>query len=51
VQKQTGAKEVVLQTEENTEIVGGLVIRFEDKIFDTSIQTQIQKLKKELNIA
>lgn len=51
VQKQTGAKEVVLQTEENTEIVGGLVIRFEDKIFDTSIQSQIQKLKKELNIA
>ena len=51
VQQQTGAKEVVLQTEENTDVIGGLVIRFEDKIFDTSIQTQIQKLKKELNIA
>lgn len=51
VQKQTGAQEVVLQTEENVEIIGGLVIRFEDKIFDTSIQSQIQKLKKELNIA
>lgn len=51
VQKHTGAKEVVLQTEENSEIIGGLVIRFEDKIFDTSIQSQIQKLKKELNIA
>ena len=51
VQKQTGAQEVVLQTEENAEIIGGLVIHFEDKIFDTSIQSQIQKLKKELNIA
>jgi len=51
VQKQTGAKEVALLTEENPEIIGGLVIRFEDKIFDTSIQSQIQKLKKELNIA
>jgi F-type H+-transporting ATPase subunit delta len=51
IKQQTGAREVILDTEENPAIIGGLVIRFEDKIYDTSIQSQIKKLKKEFNIA
>ncbi len=46
----TGSSEVELTTQVDPSIIGGLVIRFGDKLYDTSISTQINKLKQELNI-
>jgi len=51
VQKQTGAKNVELSVKTDKSIIGGVIIRFKDRIYDTSIHNQINKLKKELNIA
>lgn len=51
VQKHTGAKSVELHTEINPAVIGGLVIKFGDKLLDTSISAKLRKLKKELNIA
>jgi F-type H+-transporting ATPase subunit delta len=51
VKKQTGARNVELSVKKDASIIGGVVIRFKDRIYDTSIHNQINKLKKELNIA
>jgi F-type H+-transporting ATPase subunit delta len=47
----TGAKEVNLELSVNPGLIGGLIIKYGDNLMDTSITTQIRKLKKELNIA
>lgn len=51
VQKITGAKSVELHTEINASVIGGLVIKFGDKLLDSSISAKLRKLKKELKIA
>lgn len=51
VKKQTGKNSIELRQSIDSSVIGGLVISFEDKLYDTSINTQINKLKKELNIA
>lgn len=51
VKKQTGAQNVELIVKKDPSIIGGVIIRFKDRIYDTSIHNQINKLKKELNIA
>ncbi len=51
VMKQTGAKNVELILKKDPSIIGGVIIRFKDRIYDTSIHNQINKFKKELNIA
>lgn len=51
VKTQTGKQKIELRQSIDKSVIGGLVISFEDKLYDTSINTQINKLKKELNIA
>jgi F-type H+-transporting ATPase subunit delta len=51
VKIKTAAKAVQITTKVDPSLVGGMTIMFEGKIYDNSIATQINKLKKELNIA
>lgn len=51
VQNVTGAKSVELHTIIDPSVIGGLVIKFGDKLLDSSISAKLRKLKKELNIA
>jgi len=51
VKQQTSAKEVELNSQINPDIIGGFVIKFGDRLLDTSISAKLRKLKKELNIA
>ena len=41
-------KAVEVQTQENPLLLGGVVVRTEDKILDASVQTQITRLTKHL---
>ncbi len=51
VKKETEAKSVVLHTSVDKEIMGGVTIEFEGKIFDNTVLTQLKNIKKELQIA
>jgi F-type H+-transporting ATPase subunit delta len=51
IKKHSGAKEVKLEKVVDEDIIGGVIIRFGDYLLDNSISTQINNLKKELNIA
>jgi len=42
---------VVLEKIVDEEIIGGIIIRFGDYLLDNSISSQINNLKKELNIS
>lgn len=50
IQTQTG-KKILLASETDATIIGGLVIRFEDGLYDASIQNQLNKIKNTLNKA
>jgi F-type H+-transporting ATPase subunit delta len=41
-------KEVVLIFEENQDILGGLLIKFEDKVIDLSLKTKFENLRKSI---
>ena len=41
-------REVVLQTEVDADLIGGLVVRVGDQIFDNSLRTKLQNMKKDL---
>jgi len=47
IEKQTG-KKVNLETSVDPEIIGGLVIQMEDKLYDASISGKLKKAKQEL---
>ena len=47
LEKQTG-KKVILETTVDPEIIGGLVIQMEDKLYDASISGKLRKAKQEL---
>lgn len=47
IEKQTG-KKVILETAINADIIGGLVIQMEDKLYDASISGKLRKAKHEL---
>jgi F-type H+-transporting ATPase subunit delta len=47
LEKQTG-KKVILETTVDPEIIGGLVIQMEDKLYDASISGKLRKAKHEL---
>lgn len=49
--KQTGAKSIALNIKTNPDLIGGMVIKYGDRLLDNSISSQIKKLKKELEIA
>lgn len=51
VKSNTGAKTVNITVKEDQNLIGGVKILFEGKLYDNSISTQINNLKKELNIA
>jgi len=51
VMKASGARSVELDTTIDPGIIGGFVMRFGDRLLDTSIAAKLRKLKKELNIA
>ena len=46
----TNAKTVNIHSKVDPTIIGGLTIMFEGKIYDSSISSQIKKIKKELKI-
>ena len=47
----TDSKSVDIKTNIDKSVVGGLTIEFGGKIFDSTVSTQINKIKKELQIA
>ena len=51
VVEQTQAKSVVLNTQINSRVIGGLTIEFDGKIYDSTVVNQLNKIKKELQIA
>jgi len=51
VKTNTGANSVQITTKVDASLVGGITIMFDGKIYDSSIASQINKLKSELNIA
>ena len=48
--KQQSKKEIELEEEVNSRLIGGFVVTIDDKQADSSISTKIQKLKKEFNV-
>jgi len=44
----SGAKEVVLKEETDKNILGGVVIKYGDKVVDASLKTQLAELKEKL---
>ena len=51
VAKQTGASEVQLNQVIDADVIGGLNIVFDGKIFDSTVSNQLLKIKKDLQIA
>lgn len=41
-------RQVVLHTETDSQLIGGLVVRVGDQIFDNSLRTKLQNMKKDL---
>ena len=48
IKEVTKAEEVVLEKEVKKELIGGMVIRYGDKVVDYSVQTKIENLKTKL---
>ncbi len=46
--KSISGKEVVLQEETDAELLGGLVIQMEGKVYDGSLRTQLGKMRKQI---
>ena len=51
VAKQTGASEVQLKEVIDAEVIGGINIVFDGKIYDSTVSNQLLKIKKDLQIA
>ncbi len=49
--EQTQAKSVLMNQLIDKEIIGGITIEFDGKIYDNTIISQLNKVKKELQIA
>lgn len=47
ISKELGAK-IELSSEVKTDIIGGIVLRIDDKQYDASVATQLKKIKQEL---
>lgn len=47
IKEATSADEIILETQVNSELIGGFVLRVGDRQFDASIANRLQKLKKE----
>ncbi|MCK9480445.1 MAG: ATP synthase F1 subunit delta [Bacteroidia bacterium] len=51
VKERTGANEIELNNTIDKSILGGFVVRFGDTLIDSSISSQLNKIKKEFKIA
>ena len=51
IKSKTGAKTVQMTIKTNSQLIEGMMIMFDGKIYDSSILTQLRKIKKELKIA
>ena len=50
LEKQTGAKDIKMAETVDSSIIGGLVIKYGDSLIDSSVLSQINNIKKELQI-
>lgn len=48
LKRETGAKKIKLETQVDKNVLGGMMIRHDDKILDLTLRTQIEELKKQL---
>jgi F-type H+-transporting ATPase subunit delta len=46
--RRLSGKDVILQEEANPELIGGLVVEFQGKIYDGSVRTQLEKMKQRI---
>ena len=46
--RRLSGKHVILQEEANPELLGGLVVEFQGKIYDGSVRTQLEKMKQRI---
>jgi F-type H+-transporting ATPase subunit delta len=44
--RQLSGKDVILQEEGDPDLIGGLVVEFQGKIYDGSVRTQLEKMKQ-----
>lgn len=51
VKNHAGSKQVVITQKVNFALIGGLTILFDGRMYDSSVIGQINKMKKELNLA
>jgi F-type H+-transporting ATPase subunit delta len=51
VKKHAGSKKVVITQKVDSGLIGGLTILFDGRMYDSSVTGQINKMKKELNLA
>ncbi len=49
IKKISGAKEVNILEKEDKKVLGGIVIKYEDKVLDASLKTKLNDLKLELS--
>ena len=48
IKKRTGAVDVILNSKQNPELIGGYKIRIGDEVIDASVRYQLEKLKTDL---
>ncbi len=48
IKAMTGKKEVVMETKQDPELLGSIVIRYENKILDGSLETQLRILREKI---
>ena len=48
IAKLSGAKKVIMNEKEDKNILGGVVIKYEDKIFDASLKTKLEDLNSNM---
>lgn len=51
VKKHAGSKKVIITQKVDSNLIGGLTILFDGRMYDSSVTGQINKMKKELNLA
>lgn len=51
VKNQTGSKTVIITQKVDSHLIGGLTVLFDGRMYDSSVIGQINKMKKELNLA
>lgn len=49
VAKKTGAKKIIFSEQVDASLIGGFVLRYEDKVIDGSIKNNLANLKKQLS--